>query len=340
MPALLLALCLTADPAPPPAGTAVTFPPGATLGRAADAVRAQAGIPVELAGLKVDAVVALPAGPLPAWAAVDALAAAANARVGLKDAGRAVELSPGAPGPTATTGAFRVAVEQVATRLDFATGRSITEVTLTLHWEPGVPVFRVDGEPLITGVADDKGDRTPPPAARSRTPVRDCRYTAVVRLAGVPRSATRITKLEGVFTVTGAARMLTAVAPDLGVPKPITAEGVTVTVGKPARVGGRYEVLVDLAYPPPAAAFESFETGLWLTRNRLTVTSPTGERFAPINWDDTDDGARARVVYRFPADGPGAPKLDRPAGWSARVETPSPVGEYAVRFALKDIPLP
>ena len=247
--------------------------------------------------------------------------------------------APGAPPAVASTdGPFRVAVQQVAGRTDFDTGRTTTEVTLLLHWEPRLPVFRVAGEPTLTRVSDDRGDRPRPPPAAARAAPTGCQFVTTVRLAGVPRAATKLTRLAGTFTVTAAEEMLTFRVADLGAgPAAEARGGVSVTAGRPVRVGDRYDLAIDLKYPPPAVEFESFEAGAWLADNRLTLTSPTGRTYTPTSEDIRPAGAGTTVVYRFPAATPG---LDKPAGWSLTYTTPSPLAEYNVGFDLRDIPLP
>ncbi len=323
----------------PPPAKPVTAPAG-PLGAAVEAVRTQSGLAVTVAGVN-------PAAPCPAvtgtpWAVLDKLAAATNARVRLTHLGRAVELvaaAPGAPPAVASSdGPFRVAVQQVVGRTDFDTGRTTTEVTLLLHWEPRLPVFRLSGEPTWTHVTDDRGDRPQSPPASARVAPTGCQFVTTVRLAGVPRAATKLTRLTGTFTATAAAEMLTFRVADLGAKPAAEARGgVTVAAGRPVRVGDRYDLTVDLKYPPTPVEFESFEAGAWLADNRLTLTSPTGRTYTPTSDDFRPAGAGTTAVYRFPAATPG---LDTLAGWSLTYTTPGPLAEYNVSFDLRDIPLP
>lgn len=333
----LAAVVITLTTPPPAKPVAV---PAGPLGAAVAAVRAQSGLEVTVAGID-------PATPCPAvtgtpWAVLDKLAAASNARVRPTQLGRAVELVPAAPGAppavASAAGPFRVAVQQVAGRTDFDTGRTTTEVTLVLHWEPRLPVFRVSGEPTLTHVSDDRGDRPQPPPARARAAPTGCQFVTTVRLAGVPRSATKLTRLAGTFTAAAAAEMLTFRVADLGATPAAEARGgVTVTAGRPVRIGDRYDLAIDLKYPPPTVEFESFEAGAWLADNRLTLTSPAGRPYTPVSDDFRPAGASTTAVYRFPA---GTPGLDKAAGWSLTYTTPSPLAEYNVSFDLRDIPLP
>ena len=99
-------------------------------------------------------------------------------------------------------------VKQVQARTDFEAGKTFAEVTLAVHWEPRFPVFRIDSEPTITAVTDDRGSRLTPITAKARTAPGGFLYTTTVRIEGVPREAKTLTRLAATFTVTASERML------------------------------------------------------------------------------------------------------------------------------------
>lgn len=328
---LLLSLALLLPGAPPPAGSAVTAPAGASLRTVAESCAAQSRTPTTVttptAGTKLDRTLSATY-----WDAVAESARVAGGRVEVRPGGREVVVTPGEPGPSSVAGAFRTSVVGVACRRDFAGGEPVTEVALALHWEARIPVVRVDAAPTVSRVADDRGPRATPAGGRSRVAARDAEQLTTLRLAGVPRAATRLTLLEGEFAVTAAPSYVTVNVPAFGVP--VVRGGVTVAVSAPARVGSRVEVVLTLAAPSPGVAFESFEAGLKLSRTTLELVAPTGERFTPVNFDDEESAGAARVTYRFAGSLPVGP------GWAAVVVTPAPLEEYRVPFTLRDVPLP
>ncbi len=334
---VLLACGLIASAAPagqPPAAT-VTLPPAAViLGGALASIQAQTGLTLTTTlDPKLPLKLERRDGAL--WPLLTELAKASGGRLTVAQKGRAVGIEKGVPAPASIDGAFRVAVKQVACRRDFDTDRGVTEVTLEVHWEPRLPVFRIDGEPRVTATTD--ADPTPrtPAANAGKTAVSGALFTTVVRLDGVPRAATKLT-LTGKFTVTAATKMLQFRVADTSKPTTSTQEGVAFTLPTPRKIQDRWDVPVELVYPPSKVEFESFEAGVWLSRNRLQLIDPAGKPLNPINEDFRESPGKANLVYRFPA----AKVPDGRAGWSLVYETPSPLVEFDVAFTLSNIPLP
>ena len=316
----------------PPPGAAVNIPVGTPLSVAAKSLTQSSGTPTTVAGFAPNSKTAKAIGPAPYWATLGELARQAGGRIEVRAGGGEVVVTPGEPPPSCVAGPFRVAVTAVTCRRDFDSGGATTELRLALNWESRVPVVRLDAAPRITKVSDDLGERTPPAESRARVPAHDCEHLVTVRLRGIPRAASRLTLVEGELGVTAAPGYVTINVPAFGVE--VERSGVGVTVSPPTRSGSRVEVVLTLATPPSAVTFESFEAGVRLSRASLRLVSPTGERFAPINFDDEESGDSARITYRFPAALPVGP------GWAAVVTTPAPLEEYRVPFTLRDVPLP
>ena len=283
------------------------------------------------------------------WQLLDGIAEKCGGRLRVTNKGRTavIDKDPFAsewdrPRPQASIdGAFRVVPKQVVCRRDLETGRSVTEVTLQVNWEPKLPVFRIHSVPrgVSTPGFGAFGGRAPVPFRDSNTSpgksaVSGAEFTTVVRLDTAPRAADKLT-LTGQFTVTAAAKMLQFRVADTSKPTTLTQEGVTFTLQTPRKIGDRWDVPVELAYPPSKVEFESFEAGVWLSRNRLQLIDPAGKPHEPINEDFRESQGKANLVYRFPATKLPA---DR-AGWSLLYETPSPLVEFDIAFKL-DIPLP
>lgn len=333
---LLAALAASPDPFPP---TLVTSPSASNrLGTMLDCIQGKGGIAARADGFSLQIPCPTRFDRQPVWAALECVARAVNGRLTLTRQGRQVSLVPLGElpqAPSAVAGAFRVVVRQVASRLDFDTGGRFAEVTFDLHWEPRLTVFRVDAQPTIESASDDRATRLVVTTAKARTPPTGCIHTTTVRIPGVPRSATKLTKLTGTFTVTATDRYLSRQFRELPAGKPMTQEqaGVRVTVHPPRKLDDVVEVRVVLDYPESHPAFESFES--WTTGNRLRLVSPGGKLVEPTDYATQEAGHRAVCEYRFPAATVGDLK-----GWSLTYDTPAPLREFPVRFELADIPLP
>lgn len=341
MPRRLAAAVVLAAVAAAPAGPTIpprTFTlskPDATLGTVLGEIRTQTGLAVDAPGLGGTH---FPAAfdKMPFWAAVEQLAAKTGTRIALSQQGREIALvkRTGLQAPSSVDGPFRVVVKQVQPRIDFETGKTFTEVTLAVHWEPRFPVFRIDSEPTITAVADDRGSPLAPVTAKARTAPGGFLYTTTVRVEGVPRDAKKLTRLAGTFTVTAAERMLPFAFDVGGKPSAQEQEGVTVTLRRFEKVDDRWEAELELTYPPGQPAFESFES--WVTQNRARLVGPDkAKALEPTDYDVPEQGRRVVAVYRFSGSAIASPK-----GWTLTYETPAPLVEFPVRFELKDIPLP
>jgi hypothetical protein len=323
-----------AGPAIPPK-TITLSKPDATLGDVLGEIRTQTGLAVDAPGLSETP---CPAAfeKTPFWAAVEQLASKTGTRITLSQQGREIALvkRTGPQAPLSVDGPFRVVVKQVQTRTDFEAGKTFAEVTLAVHWEPRFPVFRIDSEPAIAAVADDKRSQLTPITAKARTAPGGFLYTTTVRIERVPREAKKLTRLAGTFIVTASERML-PFAFDLGAKPPAhEQEGVAATLRRFDKVDDRWEAELVLTYPPNQPEFESFES--WVTQNRARLVGPDKAKvLEPTSYDIPEQGRRVVAVYRFPG---GA--LASPKGWTLTYETPAPLVEFPVRFELKDIPLP
>ncbi len=348
----------------PPAATVTLPPAAATLGEALASIQAQSGLTLTTTlDPKLPLTLKRREGPL--WPLLTEVAESAGARLSVAQKGKAVAIVPGVESVdmdyfhktrlSSIDGAFRVVAKQVVCRRDIDTGKRVTEVTLEVHYPPRLPVFRIDSEPrgTVSGVVVDDSralrrllkvftnDMTP---SASKTAVAGSAFTSLLRFPELPLSKRmlgtdgRINSLDiqGKFAVTAAAKMLQFRVADTTKPTTLTEEGVTFTLQTPRKVGDRWDVPVELVYPPSKVEFESFEAGVWLSQNRLQLIDPAGKPLDPINEDFRESPGKANLVYRFPA---GKVPADR-AGWSLVYETPSPLVEFDVAFTLSNIPLP
>jgi hypothetical protein len=310
------------------------------LDKAVAAVEKWSGLTVETAGANTSKSVnlALPKD-VPFWTALDSLAAATGHRIALGGKGQKIALVRHITAPVVSSvdGPFRVVVREVIARRDADTGIVVYELKLDIHWEPRFPVFRI-GNQTVTAATDDKGTKLTAVNEPGKIATTGYLHQTTIRLSGIPRSATKIAKLDGHFTVTAAERMLRfAFGEPFKTPASKMEGGVTATLARFAREDGLWEAKVDLAYPGTLPAFESFES--WLTDNKCRLVPPNaGKPFDPTDYELPAGGAKPVAVYRFKED--PAKSLTPGKGWSLEYETPSPLVEYAVKFSLKDIDLP
>lgn len=325
----------------------VTYAPPATpmpLAQAIAQIRQESGIAVTVDPAVADSPmpsVSFPA--IPFWSALERITTATQTRLVMADHGQHIRLvkRTGSPMPVAVHGPFRVAVRQIESRHDFETGSQLTLVTLAINWEPRFPVIRLDGEPTRITAEDDLGSslRTSPSSAKV-APL-GYQHTTTVRLLGVPRRAARITRLNGVFTVTAAPGMLPFAFTDLTqpgmgtLPPGIDTTAVSARLVRFEKLDDRWEAEISTTYPLGHPEFESFES--WTANNRAQLIGPDGtKRLRPIDFEINEVGRTATGICRFRA----ADLPQGPTGWKLVYDTPAALREYPVTFELRDIPLP
>jgi len=344
-PGLLLALVLlgTLPAAEPPIRSTqrIALPAGETT---LDAVReafAKAGRPIAFPsdwdGKRK--LTLAPTAPETAIAALDRVARAVGGRIVLEDRGNVLKLAAAAgPMNASTDGDFRTAVQEIAARLNPDTGQRTLEVTLVCHWEPSFCVVRIDGEATLTEVILDVG-KTAHTAAKTKAATRDSQYLMTLRFPNVPREAKTIS-LKGRYAVTAAQAMQT-ITFDATKPMPQTLPGpldadVSATLLPLRELPDRREAIVELTYPPSTIEFESFESALRFTRNRLTLVGSDGKPIRPLDDDLRESPNKTTLVYRF---APSKADKDR-ASLKAVVVTPTRFHEFPVHFDLPGVPLP
>ncbi|MBA4190484.1 MAG: hypothetical protein C0467_21060 [Planctomycetaceae bacterium] len=278
---------------------------------------------------------------VPLWEALETAADGAKVRLSLRDGGRTVVLSSPSAGRevSAVNGPFRLVPRTITGRLLLDQGLSFHEIEMDVHWEPRVPVFRIDSQPKITKAEDNRGTVLKVETAGSRhyptTSITDMK----VRLSGLTRDTKKIATLAGEFRATASERMLAFSFKELAGKFPITqAEaGVGVTLRSFEKVGGTWDAVLDLTYPENQPNFESFEEQKWLRDNRLRLIDPNGSIYEPDNDDVIASGRRVAATYRFKLLANAVPTAK---GWSLICETPGPLSEFTIPFVLKNIPLP
>lgn len=277
----------------------------------------------------------------PFWEALENVADQTKTKLALRDGGRSVVLEPRTGGRevSAVAGPFRIVPRTVTGRLLLDQGLSFHEVELDVHWEPRVPVFRIDSHPKITKAVDDRGTALTAEVGGSRHYPTTSLTDMKLRLTGVTRESKQIALLAGEFRATAAEKMLAISFKTLAGKFPITEtdSGVNVTLKSFEKVGGTWDAQLELTYPEGHPSFESFEEQKWLSDNRLRLVAPNGDGYEPDNDDVIASGRRVAATYRFKLV-PNANPAGK--GWALVCETPGPLTEMKVPFVLKNIPLP
>jgi len=275
----------------------------------------------------------------PFWEALETAADASKTRITLRDGGKRVILEP-RPNRreiSAVSGPFRIVPRSVTGRLLLDSDTIFHDIQLDVHWEPRLPVFRIDGNPRITKAIDDRGTALTVAAGNARHHPSTSATDMRVRLTGLTRESKRIGVLEGEFRATASAQMLAIPFENLGdkLPATKTEEGVKVTLQSFTKTDQTWEAELELLYPESHPFFESFEEQKWLRDNRARLVSPAGKPLDPDSEDVTAAGRKVIATYRFKT-------KDNPAakGWVLVCETPGPLAEATVPFTLKDIPIP
>ncbi|MCE9563347.1 MAG: hypothetical protein K8U57_15000 [Planctomycetes bacterium] len=323
--------------------TSVTFKKDATvLGEvAAELSKVPAGVTVKVdppASAKAKCSAAFEGTPF--WEALETAADQTKTRLVLREGGRVVVLEPrpAAREISAVSGPFRVVPRSVTGRLLLDQGVSFHDVDLDVHWEPRMPVFRIDTQPRITKALDDRGTVLKADGGSSQHYPTTAMTEMKVRLAGLTRESKQIATLEGEFRATVSEKLLTIPFKDLTGKFPMTIEkdGVTVVLKSFKKEASTWDAELELTYPEGHPNFESFEEQKWLRDNRLRLMQDATP-WEPDNDDVTAPGRKVNATYRFKLLGNANP-IGK--GWSLVCETPTPLVEVRVPVALKNIPLP
>jgi hypothetical protein len=227
---------------------------------------------------------------------------------------------------SSSAGPFRTVIKRVTSKWDVESNAASTEVTLALHWEPRLAVFRIGGLKVKDGSADG-----------SKTNVVGHQQAMVVKMP--TKREMKTVDLSGSVIVTVAEKRLRFAFEQLGPKTEKTQHGVTVTLSRFERKDDLVEADVAVVYPPGMPTFESFEEECWLRDNVARVISPDRtKRFESNDLQTRTTPSGATITYRFPFDAKKG--LTPGAGWTLEIETPSALREYAVPFSLTGIPLP
>jgi hypothetical protein len=324
-----------------PAPTTITCQKAdATLGDVTSELSKLSGIPISATGLDLQKKCPANFVKMPFWVALETTAKQTGTKIVLQEKGTKVALEPkgNSREVSAVNGPFRIVAKQVIGRELLDLGTTFHEVYIEVHWEPRIPIFRIDTQPRITKAADNRGVELLASTTSASTYPTESLSDMKIRLTGLTRQSSQIGVLAGEFRLTAATSMLSFRFRDLTSKLPITQSQnlVTATLKGVSKPDKSWEVELELQYPKDHPAFESFEEQKWLRDNRLQLVSPAGKPIEPES-EELSVHNRNRVVatYRFPGNLNPLAK-----GWSLIYETPGPLSEFKIPFELKNIPIP
>ena len=305
-----------------------------------DAIAKQSGITIDRSAVPVSEKYALQV-ERPFWNAIQIIADNAKFRIVVGGKGDRIALvkNDGIERPAASVaGPFRCVVKQVTGKTDFDSGLTSHEIQLDFHWEPRVPVFRVNG--MNASIALEQREAPTVMIDQPKANVVGSRHQLSFRIVGLSRSDSQIKKMSGSVTITAAEKMLRIAFEDLTAKEPKkVVENVTIKLLKWEKLDDLWEARVELNYPAGMPAFESFEAESWLRDNvcRLVSLDRT-KSFVSNDFQVRVTPNGAVIDYRFKED--RAKGLTPGKGWSLEVDTPSSLLEFPVTFELKGIKLP
>jgi hypothetical protein len=318
----------------------------------------QTGIRIEDARGVPDETIHLNWKQTPFWQALDALAAAAKARVNIyPTSGRIVLGKRGTDyclPPICYDGRFRLCVKKVTTSRDLEIsdkqGRGgATNVLVEVAWDPELLPLYLETRPHALRLADDSNNvLTVPDEGSSPAPVDGLIALDIhLHLPALPRRATAIRSLEGQLSMIGPSKMLTFTFDALDrlakskandPERQLMQEGVTCRILEVKLLAKRWTVRVALDYPRGMKQLDTNQS--WVVNNEMTLESPDGKKHLSSTGYHFELATAhgATLSYHF-HDRDGMPR-GKAGGWRVCYRTPANLIETPIRFAFKDIPLP
>ncbi|HTU20679.1 MAG TPA: hypothetical protein VMG10_21645 [Gemmataceae bacterium] len=342
-----------------PEGKTVTLPAGKIpVSDALAELTKQTGIRVEDIRGGPDETIQLDLKQATFWQALDALAAAAGARVNLyPTSGRIVLAKRGASyclPPISYDGRFRLSVKKVTATRDLEIRDekghgSATRLAVEVAWDPQLLPLYLETRPRGLRIVVDKNNVvTIPDEGSSLAPVDGLIALGIeVRLPALPRSVASIRSLEGELSMTGPSKMLTftfAMLDRLEKTKPtdperqLTQERVTCRILDVKLLRDRWSLRVELLYPPGMKQLDTNQS--WVVNNEMTLESPDGKKRLPSTDYALESATSRRAVLWYHFRDRGTLKRGKAGSWRVRYRTPANLIEAPIKFNFKDIPLP
>lgn len=361
-PTLLVSLDVNSDPGRPlamPERKTITLQADKIpISRALAELAKQTGVAVEDRRGEPDETIHLDWKQTPFWHALDALAAAAKARVNLyPTSGRIVLAKRSADyrlPPICYDGRFRLKVKKISTARDLEISdksdqAGATNLVVEVAWDPELLPLYLETRPHGLRLVDDGNTaRTVPDEGSSLAPV-DGRIALDidVHLPALPRRMRILRSLEGELSMIGPSKMLTftfdrldrlAQAKANDPERQLSQEGVACRILDVKLLPERWTVRLALDYPPGMKQLDTNQS--WVVNNELTLETPDGKKHLPSTDYvlESATGRRAVLSYHFRYRDDKV--RGRPSSWRIRYRTPANLVEAPIKFAFKDIPLP
>src|SRR5579884_1541286 len=314
----------------------------------------QTGIRVEDARGAPDETIHLDWKQTPFWQALDALAAAAKARVNMyPTSGRIVLDKRGTDyrlPPICYDGRFRLCVKKVTTSRDLERNDQIqpigaTSLSIEIAWDPELLPLYLETRPHGLRLVDDRNHvRTFPDEGSLLTPV-DGRIAVNIdlHLPALPRRVTAIRSLEGELSMIGPSKMLNftfetldrlAQTKENDPERQLMQEGVVCRILDVKLLPKRWTIRVALDYPRGLKQLDTNQS--WVVNNEMTLETPDGKKRLPsTNYVLESASAHGAILsYHF------RDLRGKPGAWRVRYRTPANLIETPIKFAFQDIPLP
>jgi hypothetical protein len=294
------------------------------------------------------------------WEAVDAIAAAAKARVNLYPTSGRIALAKRDANhrlpPISYDGRFRLSVKKVTTWRDLevgddAPGRGATKVAIEIAWDPELQPLYLETLPRAVRLVDDKNNRLVVPDDGSSLAPVDGRIALDLdlHLPALPRSVRKINSLKGRLSMIGPSKMLTfhferldkiAAANANDPERSLRQEDVSCRILELdlEPKSDHWTIKVALDYPPVMKHLDSNQS--WVVNNELTLESLDGKkRFASTDYRLKSATTRQAVLSYYFRDKGGLVR-GKPSHWKLSYRTPANLIEAPIAFAFEDIPLP
>jgi hypothetical protein len=328
------------------------------LSQALGELAKQTGIRVEAARGEPDRVIALDLKQVSFWQALDAIAAAGNARVNLYPTSNRIVLEKRGDAyrlpPISYDGRFRMSIKKVTATRDLEIrdndpNRSTYNLTVEVAWDPELQPLFLETRPHKVRLVDDKNNTLAVPDDGSSLAPVDGHIALLIdlRLPALPRSVGEIRTLEGELSMIGPSKMLTFhfdtldKLAKLGSQDPerrLTQEGVTCHISKLTLDRDRWTVRVALDYPPGMKQLDSNQS--WVVNNEMILESADGKRRLTTGEYVLVSSTPRRAVLSYHFRDKDEIKRGKPAEWKVSYRTPANLIEMPIKFAFKNVPLP
>lgn len=246
--------------------------------------------------------------------------------------------------PVSYDGFFRSSIKKMTATRNLETDQAGLVAQLDVAWEPRLEPLFLETRPQQLVVIDETGKAINIGVEGSvLAPVDGKLALAIdVPLPPLPRSAMKISRLEGKLKVVAPTEMVELTfnnvsrlqegnRADLSRKK----AGLVCWLTKLTMAGNRLSIQVRLDLPPGGPSLESYQS--WVVNNDCYLKHKDGTRRNPSGYSlDRSDSRVADLTYHFT----DKAVLENPADWTLHYRSPAGLVEIPFAFSFKDVPLP